>query len=103
MEESAATVFSRFHILLFLLFTRVRLKINKREMQIPHTSISAIFLINFASISAILFFQSRFHFSSSCSSIPLPFQRYNFHQYSFYFSNILSSIPLPFLHYFFIN
>jgi len=36
MEESAATVFSRSRLLLFLLFTKVRLNITKRGMQIPH-------------------------------------------------------------------
>src|SRR6218665_2488114 len=38
MEESAATVFSRSRLLLFLLFTRVRLNITKRGMQIAHTT-----------------------------------------------------------------
>src|SRR6218665_3830808 len=35
-KESADTVFSRSRLLLFLPFTRVRLKITKRGMQIPH-------------------------------------------------------------------
>src|SRR6218665_776493 len=37
IEESAATVFSRSQLLLFLPFTRVRLNNTKRGIQIPHT------------------------------------------------------------------
>src|SRR6218665_3218269 len=38
VEESAATVFSRSQLLLFLPFTRVRLNNAKRGIQIPHNS-----------------------------------------------------------------
>src|SRR6218665_1491266 len=72
---------------------------------------SAIFFINPASISAILFHQSRLHSSNSFSSIQLPFQQ----QYFFlnpasisatFFINppsisaiFFSSVPLPFRQY----
>src|SRR6218665_1695114 len=79
-----------------------------------HTN-SAIFFINPASISAMLFHQSGLHFSNNFSSIPFPFQKYVFinpasisaaifcHKSRFHFSNIFSKIPLPFQQYLFIN
>src|SRR6218665_818616 len=42
VEESAATVFSRSQLLLFLLFTRVRLNNTKRGIQIPHIILNRI-------------------------------------------------------------
>src|SRR6218665_481464 len=42
VEESAATVFSRSRLLLFLPFTRVQLNNTKRGMQIPHTSLQTV-------------------------------------------------------------
>ena len=68
---------------------------------------SAIFFINPASISAIFFHQSHFHFSNVFSSIPLPFQQYLFHFSNFFpiplpFRQFFSSILLPFQQHLFV-